>query len=155
MKQQEEIFYFSSKIGYLRIVIFQETLMSVSLVKRHQNKKRPVSRCGQQLKKQLEEYFSNKRKVFSIPLADQGTHFQKKVWKQMAQIPYGKTKTYRELACKINQPLSARAIGGACSKNPFLIVIPCHRVVAQSHLGGFSAIHGLRTKKALLSHEQQ
>ena len=68
-------------------------------------------------------------------------------------MPYGKTITYKELARKLGKPKGARAVGQSCAKNPFLIVVPCHRVVAQNHLGGFAL--GLKAKKTLLKGENK
>lgn len=80
-----------------------------------------------------------------------GTPFQKSVWKAMCSISYGETKTYGELAKMIGNPRSSQAVGNACGANPLPLLIPCHRVVAQSGLGGFSA--GLKIKEALLKLE--
>jgi methylated-DNA-[protein]-cysteine S-methyltransferase len=78
--------------------------------------------------------------------------FQKKVWQTLLTIPFGKTLTYGEIAQKMGMPNSARAVGAACGKNPFPILVPCHRVVAQKSLGGFSS--GLKIKKKLLEFEK-
>ncbi len=100
-------------------------------------------------KKQLAEYFSRKRQVFDLPLNPIGTDFQRAVWQQMLKIPYGETKTYGELATTLNS--AARAVGGACGKNPLPILIPCHRVMgANGKLTGFSGGEGVATKQALL-----
>ncbi len=99
--------------------------------------------------RQLEEYFSGKRKAFNLPLNIVGTDFQKKVWKALLTIPYGETWSYKQLAQKVNNPKGYRAVGGANGANRFSIVIPCHRVVAsQGGLGGYSG--GLNNKKFLL-----
>ncbi len=82
----------------------------------------------------------------------QGTDFQKSVWKKMIQIPYGKTKSYGEIAKSLKKPGAARAVGTACGKNPILLAIPCHRVVGSTGLGGFSG-GGLSVKRKLLSLE--
>jgi methylated-DNA-[protein]-cysteine S-methyltransferase len=100
---------------------------------------------------ELREYFAGSRTVFTLPLDPKGTDFQKKVWAELLTIPFGEKTTYGKLAAKINKPRAARAVGNAIGKNPLLIVIPCHRVVAEFGLGGFSA--GLENKKILLKHE--
>lgn len=103
-------------------------------------------------KAQLTEYFDGQRKSFDIPLDIKGTPFQKKVWKSLARIPYGKTKSYKELAQLIDNPRAVRAVGGANGKNPICIIIPCHRIIAHDGgIGGYSA--GLRNKQWLLEHE--
>ena len=102
--------------------------------------------------KQLREYFSGKRTEFSLPLDPAGTEFQKKVWKNLAKIPFGKTKSYSELARALGNPNASRAVGAANGKNPIAIVVPCHRVIgANGKLTGFAG--GLDAKKALLTLE--
>ncbi|MFN8790430.1 MAG: methylated-DNA--[protein]-cysteine S-methyltransferase [Bdellovibrionales bacterium] len=104
---------------------------------------------------QIEEYFEGRRMIFEIPLdLQQGTNFQKIVWQNLRKIPFGKTISYAELARRIQSPKAVRAVGSANGKNPFLMIIPCHRVIASSgELGGFSA--GLALKKKLLDHEKR
>jgi len=100
---------------------------------------------------QLEEYFLKKRKSFSIRTRAEGTDFQKKVFKKMANINYGDVLTYKELAEKIGHPKAYRAVGSTCGVNRIPIIIPCHRVISSSGLGGFGG--GLRRKKFLLNLE--
>ncbi len=101
---------------------------------------------------QLGEYFTGKRHDFDLPLAPRGTAFQRRVWTEMARIPYGATASYGALADKTGSV--ARAVGGACGANPIPIVIPCHRVLgAKGALGGFSGGTGVATKLALLEIE--
>lgn len=105
-------------------------------------------------KKQLQEYIDGKRKCFDLPLQPAGTVFQQKVWQTLRQIPYGETRSYKELAYMIGNPTACRAVGGANNKNPILILIPCHRVVGtDGGLTGFAA--GLPAKKYLLELEQR
>ena len=83
-----------------------------------------------------------------------GTNFQIKVWKQIAKIPKGKVKTYNELAKSIGKPNSSRAVANACGKNPYLIKIPCHRVIrSDGKIGGYSGKGGVKMKKNLLKKE--
>ena len=83
----------------------------------------------------------------------EGTIFQKKVWKQLMKIPYGETRSYREIAEAIGRPRAYRAVGSACKQNPYPVTIPCHRVISSDgSLGGFSK--GLKMKKLLLSKER-
>ena len=103
--------------------------------------------------KELSEYLQGKRIDFSGPFALHGTPFQVAVWKQMLQIPYGKTITYGELAKRVGKPNASRAVGGACNKNPIAILVPCHRVVGSTGaLTGYGG--GLPTKKWLLELEK-
>lgn len=102
--------------------------------------------------RQLGEYFQGIRREFDVPLAPQGTEFQKKAWKVLAEIPYGTVISYGEETRRMGCGC-ARAAGSANGKNPILILIPCHRVTAaDGGLGGFSA--GLWRKEWLLAHEQ-
>ncbi|PJB53694.1 MAG: cysteine methyltransferase [Bdellovibrio sp. CG_4_9_14_3_um_filter_39_7] len=100
---------------------------------------------------QLDQYFQGKRKHFDLQLKFEGTSFQKEVWQALLEIPYGTVITYGELAQKIGRPRAQQAVGSAVGANPLPLLIPCHRVVAKSHLGGFSA--PIEWKKWLLSHE--
>lgn len=105
-------------------------------------------------RKQLEEYFAGERKTFDLPLHPRGTTFQVAVWKALANIPYGSTISYGELARRIGQPEAVRAVGAANGRNPLPIVLPCHRVIgADGSLTGFGG--GLPTKRFLLAMEDQ
>lgn len=101
---------------------------------------------------QLLEYFEGTRTEFDLPLMPDGTDFQKAVWSELRSIPYGQTISYGELAERIQRPKAARAVGGACHKNPIIIMIPCHRVIGTNgNLTGFGG--GIPLKEALLSLE--
>ena len=83
-----------------------------------------------------------------------GTNFQIKVWKEIAKIPKGKTKSYKEIAIAIGRPKSSRAVANACGKNPYPLEIPCHRVIkSNGEIGGYSGKGGVKVKKILLSKE--
>ena len=106
-------------------------------------------------KQQLEEYFDGQRKSFDLPLDLCGTDFNKTVLCALAEVPYGTTISYGQLAEKCGSPKAARAVGTAMRKNPFVIVIPCHRVLPQSgKLGNYSA-GGPANKDWLLTFEKQ
>lgn len=101
---------------------------------------------------QLREYFSGKRKTFSIALDMRGTRFQKEVWEALLAIPFGETRSYGQLAKQLGNPRATRAVGAANGRNPISIIVPCHRVVGSSgKLTGFAG--GLETKARLLSLE--
>lgn len=111
-----------------------------------------IKKILDQAEDQLLRYFSGQLKEFTVPLDIQGTDFQKKVWQQLAKIPYGKTCSYQEIAKKIKQPKACRAVGTANGKNPLTIIIPCHRVIASNgSIGGYSG--GLPMKVKLLALE--
>ena len=83
-----------------------------------------------------------------------GTSFQKLVWEEISKIPYGQTRSYKQIAINIGHPNSSRAVANACGKNPYPIIIPCHRVIrSDGSLGGYSGKGGLKTKKLLLKKE--
>jgi methylated-DNA-[protein]-cysteine S-methyltransferase len=102
---------------------------------------------------QLENYLKGKLKRFDCPLDLRGTPFQKKVWSTLARIPYGKTKSYQEVAKAIGHPKAFRAVGNANGSNRIPIILPCHRVIeSDGGLGGFG--HGIKVKKQLLDFEK-
>ena len=103
--------------------------------------------------RQLEEYFAGRRLSFSLPLDLRGTPFQRGVWEALLAIPFGETRTYREIAERLGNPRATRAVGAANGRNPVSIVVPCHRVVgASGKLTGFAG--GLDAKAILLNLEQ-
>lgn len=103
--------------------------------------------------KQITKYFSGARREFSLPLAPQGTAFQMKVWSILKTIPYGQTRSYRDIALQAGSPSATRAVGGANHRNPISIIIPCHRVIgANGSLTGYGG--GLDKKEALLALER-
>lgn len=107
----------------------------------------------QEAARQLREYFAGQRTNFDLPLAPDGTDFQKKVWRQLQDIPYGETISYGELAARVGNVKASRAVGAANGKNPIPIVIPCHRVIgANGKLTGFGG--GLPVKEKLLALER-
>lgn len=102
--------------------------------------------------RQLGEYFAGERLHFDLPLSPRGTDFQRAVWSMLAEIPYGGTWSYRDLAERIGKPTAMRAVGAANGRNPLPIVLPCHRVIgADGSLTGFGG--GLPTKQFLLKLE--
>lgn len=102
--------------------------------------------------KQLREYFNRSRQKFDMPLNPKGTEFQKSVWKEVSKIPFGKTRTYREIALKVGDIKTIRAIGKANGANPIPIIIPCHRVIgSDGSMTGYAA--GIDVKEKLLALE--
>lgn len=103
---------------------------------------------------QLDEYFTGKRKEFDLPLAAEGTLFQKKVWNALCTIPYGETRSYKDIAIQIGNAKACRAVGMANHNNPIGIIVPCHRVVgADGKLVGYAG--GLDRKQLLLELERK
>lgn len=105
-----------------------------------------------QARAQLEEYLAGRRTSFDLPLAPSGTEFQRKVWQALTRIPYGETRSYKQIAEAVGCPQGCRAVGLANNRNPISIVIPCHRVIgADGRLVGYGG--GLPLKEALLKLE--
>ena len=147
--------HYKSPVGILEITADERAVTEVYILKecpfKMQTSTNPiiVETC-----KQFDEYFAGKRQEFNLPLSPQGgTPFQQTVWKQLQEIPYGKTISYAQLAQAINNPKACRAVGSANGKNPISIIIPCHRVIAaDGSLGGYAS--GLVIKKQLLDLEK-
>ncbi|HET9316902.1 MAG TPA: methylated-DNA--[protein]-cysteine S-methyltransferase [Vicinamibacteria bacterium] len=103
--------------------------------------------------RQLQEYFTGRRKVFDLDLAPEGTEFQRRVWERLLEIPYGETISYGTLARRVGNPSASRAVGLANGRNPIAIIIPCHRVIGSNGtLTGYGG--GLPTKEKLLELER-
>lgn len=105
----------------------------------------------QQARAQLDAYFDGELKRFDLPLAPAGTPYRQAVWQALCDIPYGQTRSYQDIAAVVGG--SARSVGQANGHNPIPLIIPCHRVVAASHIGGYSGGDGLPTKRWLLALE--
>ncbi len=103
--------------------------------------------------KQLDEFFNGRRKSFNLPLLLEGTDFQKSVWKALLTIPFGETRSYKEIAIQVGNPKAARAVGMANNRNPISIIVPCHRVIGSNgSLIGYGG--GLSIKNYLLNIEK-
>ena len=143
--------YYKSPIGVLEIICENNALSSLKLAKNAVKSDNETTLINE-IKTQLNEYFSGKRKLFDIKLKPKGTDFQKKVWKELNKTPFGKTKSYSEIAANIGNKNAQRAVGSACNKNPIMIIIPCHRVISKNgKLGGFA--YGNSVKQKLLEIE--
>ena len=135
-----------------KLVIVEEDGMITEIHATHEEHSVSETPLLLEAKKQLDEYFQKKRKTFTLPLLPKGTPYQKQVWQELLKIPYGKVATYGEIAERVGNPRGARSVGGACNKNPIMIVIPCHRVIGKSgNLTGYA--EGIETKKLLLKLE--
>lgn len=144
--------YYQTPLGLLKIVANNKAIISIQFGQSKKIKSKQEAHPLLQLcKQQLAEYFSHQRKKFSLPLQKQGTQFQKLVWAALQEISFGDTQTYQQIAQLITHPKAMRAVGTANGRNPWVIVVPCHRVVAKNGLGGYSG--GLSKKIGLLKHE--
>lgn len=155
MQKQLYLGYFQCPLGIVEIEATKKALVSVkifsadSLMNHDEIKENAIIKKA---KKQLEEYFTHKRKEFDIPLDFIGSEFQQKVWNEVAKIPFGKTITYGKLAVAMGSKKYTRAVGNANGKNPIWIIVPCHRVIGnQGELTGYAG--GLWRKQWLLEHE--
>ena len=144
------ILSFNSSIGWITISEEKNLVRSVKFGK---NKNKGKSIVLLRLKKQILEFIKGKRKKFSIKRHISGSLLQKKIWKQLSSIRYGKTKTYGEIARVLRT--SPRYVGNVCGQNNHLLIIPCHRVIrSDGTLGGFSGLGGIKLKQKLLKLEQ-
>lgn len=149
----ECIYFYKSNIGYFKIVIVEDYIINLHKVTtKEQN--HGTSKILTKVIKELDEYFKGERQNFTIPYKLKGTPFQMKVWNELSKIPYGQTRSYKDIAENINCPKGYRAVGLANNKNPIAIIIPCHRVIGiNGKLIGYRG--GLETKEALLELEQK
>ncbi len=144
-----------SKVAPLYLVASEQNLLGVHWTQQNVpmlsslTRKDPASSILSRAVTQLKEYFKGEREEFDLPLDAEGTEFQKRVWKQLQQIPYGQTRSYQEIARKVRNPKACRAVGTANGRNPLSIIVPCHRVITSSGtLGGYAG--GLNVKEKLL-----
>ncbi|RFN59127.1 methylated-DNA--[protein]-cysteine S-methyltransferase [Marixanthomonas ophiurae] len=151
-----KIAYFKSPIGWIELKGDASGLGSVifidSEISSEENNREKLPNSLQKTIEQLTEYFEGNRQTFDIPLSPQGTEFQKKVWRELQEIPFGKTTSYQKMANALGDPKVIRAAASANGKNPISIIIPCHRVIGtDGSLTGYAG--GLQRKKWLLQHE--
>ncbi len=144
--------FLESPMGLIKITASESALVSLSLITQADIIATPniiTDLC----KTQLNEYFMNQRREFTLPLEFNGTKFQKSVWNELLKIPYGKTASYKDVAVSLGNPNASRAVGGAVNKNPLFIVVPCHRVIGSNGaLVGFAL--GIDKKTYLLDIEK-
>lgn len=144
---------YDTTIGRIMIESNMEAVTAVSLAAEESQVQSHRTELTDMAAKQLNEYLAGKRRYFDIPLLPHGTQFQQLVWKALQSIPYGQTRSYKQIAELIGNPQACRAVGMANNKNPILILIPCHRVIgSDGSLVGYGA--GLPLKKRLLALEK-
>ncbi|MEP7234454.1 MAG: methylated-DNA--[protein]-cysteine S-methyltransferase [Ignavibacteriota bacterium] len=146
-----EVAYYLSPLGAIEITATTESITSVKFVDNfpieHSNPSSLTTALSQ-----LGEYFSGRRKEFTLPLAPEGTSFQNQVWQELQKIPFGEKRSYLDIALKLGDKNLTRAVGAANGKNPIAIIIPCHRVIGEDgSLTGYAG--GLHRKEWLLRHE--
>ena len=146
-----EVAYYQSPLGAIKITAKNESITSVAFVENIPGNKLNSNILSEALK-QVDEYFSGKRKYFSLTLAPEGTSYQKQVWKELQSISFGEKRSYLNIAIKLGDKNLTRAVGAANGKNPIAIIIPCHRVIGENgKLTGYAG--GLWRKEWLLDFE--
>jgi|TARA_B100002003_G_scaffold4238_1_gene3921 methylated-DNA-[protein]-cysteine S-methyltransferase len=140
---------FKSKFGWISASEKNNKILSVSFAKSN-NRGKSISL--NKLKKNMNNYFSKKTKKINSNILMEGSNLQIKIWNELIKIPYGKTKSYGEIAKKVKT--SPRYVGNVCGQNKHILIVPCHRVIrTDGSLGGFSSRGGLSLKKRLLDME--
>ena len=153
--------YLESPVGRLKLVANHHALVAVLWKNENPNRVKMAELSEdlqhpilQETVKQLNEYFQGQRQIFDLPLDFEGTEFQHKVWQALLTIPFGETRSYKQIAEQIGNVKAVRAVGAANGKNPISIITPCHRVVgANGKLVGFAG--GLENKDILLKIENR
>jgi len=147
-------YFYETPIGRLQIFADSEYITRISFFeKKTQNAIEKETFLIQKMRSELDEYFNGKRKSFEVPVKPSGTSFQQSVWKALQEIPYGETRSYKQIAEMIGKPTACRAVGMANNRNPIPVVIPCHRVIgANGDLIGYAG--GLEVKINLLEIEK-
>ncbi len=143
---------FKSPFGWTEITTLKQAIVALEFVQNPKNLNVSFTPFQNEIIKQLENYFDKRNYHFNFKIAAKGTSFQKKIWSLLSKVPKGSTVSYLKIAQLYGNTKAVRAIAGAISKNPVLIIIPCHRVVgSDGSLVGYSG--GLENKRALLDHE--
>ncbi|MDU4861383.1 MAG: methylated-DNA--[protein]-cysteine S-methyltransferase [Terrisporobacter othiniensis] len=146
------IFFYETEIGIIGIRENNKSITDIFFSKVDTNDNIEETDLIKECFKQLKEYFEGNRRTFDLPLETRGTEFQKKVWDELLKIPYGETKSYKDIAIAIGNEKACRAIGMANNKNHIPIIIPCHRVIGSNgKLVGYAG--GLNVKEKLLNIE--
>ena len=160
---ETDIYYYDSPLGRLAIGYSHDQIQSILFMdddgqenayQTRADYKKKISEGIHLCTKQMDEYFSGQRREFDFPFSQEGTRFQKKVWDELLNIPFGKVISYLELSKRIGDPKAIRAVGTSNGKNQLCIVVPCHRVIGSNgKLVGYGG--GLWRKKWLLDHESK
>jgi methylated-DNA-[protein]-cysteine S-methyltransferase len=150
--QETQTTYYKTPIGTAKIIGNKNGIQAVSVLEEDIETSSEIPECLQDCVKQLEDYFMGKRNSFNLKLNPKGTLFQKKVWEELLNIPFNKTRTYLEQSKALGDVKAIRAVASANGKNPIWIIIPCHRVIgSDGSLTGYAG--GIWRKKWLLAHE--
>lgn len=143
---------YESILGYIRIDYWENAVIALQKINLEPDDFGRKTAFSDEVFQEITEYLAGKRKTFDLNLNLQGTDFQKKVWQELLKIPYGETRSYKEIAIAIGNEKASRAVGMANNKNPIVIAVPCHRVIgANGKLVGYAG--GLAMKEYLLKLE--
>ncbi len=154
MVEQMDRGYLFTDIGALEVAGTENGIVSVTFVENVDTEAACVTSVVQQCITELSQYFGGRRTTFSVLLNPAGTEFRKLVWHALQGIPFGETRSYRNIAMAVDHPKSSRAVGGATGHNPIAIIVPCHRVIgSDGSLTGYAG--GLDRKRWLLEHERR
>lgn len=149
----EKFAIYETKLGYLKLSYLNDKIVEIDKVDEPDDFGKK-SALTDRVHQQLVEYFEGKRKRFDFAFEFHGTPFQEEVWKALLSIPYGETRTYKDIAIRIGSPKACRAVGMANNKNRLSIVVPCHRVIGSNgKLVGYAS--GLSMKEFLLNLESE
>lgn len=151
----KNIYFYDTRIG--KVYIEEENNFIVAIHFEHEaiinEEKLNETPLLKETGEQIIEYLSGKRKNFNVPIFPSGTAFQEKVWNSLQSIPYGETRSYKDIATSVGNEKACRAVGMANNKNPIPIIVPCHRVVGSNgRLVGYAG--GLQIKEYLLTLEK-
>ncbi|MEX1384482.1 methylated-DNA--[protein]-cysteine S-methyltransferase [Lutibacter sp.] len=150
--EQLKTTYYKTPIGIAKIEGNADGISAISVLDEEIESSLDIPICLQDCVQQLDAYFKGERTNFNLKLNPQGTEFQQKVWKELTNVPFGKTRTYLEQSKLLGNVKAIRAVASANGKNPIWIVIPCHRIIgSDGSLTGYAG--GLWRKKWLLEHE--
>ena len=150
--ESKQTTYYKTPIGTAKIVGDNNGIISVSVMDEEIENSKLIPKCLQDCVQQLNEYFEGERTTFNLKLNPKGTVFQQKVWKELLNVPFGKTRTYLEQSKKLGDIKAIRAVASANGKNPIWIIFPCHRIIgSDGSLTGYAG--GIWRKKWLLEHE--
>ena len=144
---------YETPFGYMRMTYEGDKIIDLEIIKDVDD--RGVStQITDMTYNEIIEYFEGKRKEFDFPYELRGTEFQNKVWKALCDIPYGETKTYKDIAIAVGNTKASRAVGMACNRNPIMVAVPCHRVIGSNKkLVGYAG--GIDMKRRLIDMENE
>lgn len=143
-----------SPVGRIYIETEGESLIKLEYHSKKKVTSHKLGKFSAKVKKQIQNYFKSAKSNLTVPVSLEGTDFQKKVWAALQKIPVGQTRTYGDISDKLKS--SPRAVGNACRANPVPLIVPCHRVIASSGIGGFggkTSGRNIDCKSWLLRHE--